>query len=86
LDALRWEQDPEPVLNLIRRIRREVQGGAPLRVQDLALDGRDLIALGLKPSPRFGVILEGLMLRVLEDPSLNRRDRLLTLVESEIGD
>jgi tRNA nucleotidyltransferase (CCA-adding enzyme) len=86
LDALRWGKDPEPVVSLIRRIRREVRSGAPLRLQELALDGRDLIALGLKPSPRFGVILEELMQRVLEDPSLNRQDRLLSLVKSEIGE
>jgi tRNA nucleotidyltransferase (CCA-adding enzyme) len=55
-------------------------------LHELALDGRDLIALGLKPSPRFGTILEGLMQRVLGDPSLNRRDRLLSLVELEIGE
>jgi tRNA nucleotidyltransferase/poly(A) polymerase len=86
LDALRWGQDPEPALSLISRIRREIQSGAPLRLHELALDGRDLIALGLKPSPRFGTILEGLMQRVLGDPSLNRRDRLLSLVELEIGE
>lgn len=86
LDALRWGRDPKPVLRLIRRARREIQGGAPLRLQELAVDGRDLIALGLKPSPRFGVILEGLMQRVLEDPSMNHRDHLLSLVKSEIGE
>jgi tRNA nucleotidyltransferase (CCA-adding enzyme) len=52
-----------------------------LRTEDLAVDGRDLIALGLKPGPRFGRILDALMERVLEDPGLNRRASLLALVE-----
>ncbi len=45
------------------------------------MNGRDLIAMGLKPCPRFGEILDHLMDQVLEDPALNTRDRLLELVE-----
>ena len=62
--------------------RRELQAGSPLRVEDLALNGRDLIAFGLKPGPRFGVILGDLMDRVLEDPSVNTPNRLKELVRS----
>jgi len=81
LDRLRWGRDPGQVLHLLRRLRGEVLGGAPLRLEDLALNGRDLIALGLRPSPRFGEILDHLMARVLEDPGLNTKDRLLELVD-----
>jgi hypothetical protein len=48
-------------------------------VADLAVDGSDLIRSGLKPGPRFGRILDGLLERVLEDPSANRRETLLEL-------
>lgn len=82
LDRLRWGLDPAPVLDLLRRLRKELRGRPPLGVRDLALNGRDLIATGLKPSPRFGEILDHLMDQVLEDPALNTRDRLLELVES----
>jgi tRNA nucleotidyltransferase (CCA-adding enzyme) len=82
LDRLHWQADPSPVLDLLHRLRAELRAGIPLRVEDLALNGRDLIALGLKPGPRFGEILEDLMDRVLQDPSLNTRDRLEELVES----
>ncbi len=81
MDQLRWGVDPGPVLDLLRRLRGEILGRAPLRVEELALSGRDLIALGLEPSPQFGEILDELMGRVLEDPSLNTRDRLMELVE-----
>lgn len=50
----------------------------------LAIDGRDLKALGLQPGPRFGEILNALLLRVLEDPNLNDRDTLLRIVETEM--
>lgn len=48
----------------------------PLAIGDLALDGRGLIALGLKPGPGFGVILEGLLDWVLDEPERNRRELL----------
>ena len=80
LDWMRWGRDPTPVLGLLRRLRREVRGGVPLRLEELAVNGRDLIALGLRPGPRFGDILQGLMEAVLDDPSLNEKGHLLGLV------
>jgi len=83
LDQLHGGFDPGPVLDLLSRLRGELLNRPPLRVEELALNGRDLIALGLKPSPRFGEILDHLMDRVLEDPTLNTRERLLDAVRSE---
>jgi tRNA nucleotidyltransferase (CCA-adding enzyme) len=48
----------------------------PLSVGELALDGRDLIGLGLRPGPGFGRILDGLLDWVLDDPTRNRREVL----------
>jgi tRNA nucleotidyltransferase (CCA-adding enzyme) len=59
-----------------RLIRRELREGHALWEEDLALDGKDLISMGLKPGPRFGEILAHLLDRVLEDPSLNLPDTL----------
>lgn len=56
-----------------RRARAIRRLAPPLDVSDLALDGRDLIALGLKPGPRFGEILEDLLAWVIEDPTRNER-------------
>lgn len=86
LDRLRWGADPGPTLELIRRLRAVLRRQPPLRTEDLALNGRDLIALGLKPGPQFGVILEALMQHVLEDPSLNLKDRLVELVGTVLED
>jgi tRNA nucleotidyltransferase (CCA-adding enzyme) len=44
----------------------------PLSAQDLALDGRAVMAiLGAGPGPHVGEALRHLLDRVLEDPSLN---------------
>ncbi|HSJ25128.1 MAG TPA: CCA tRNA nucleotidyltransferase [Longimicrobiales bacterium] len=62
-----------------RHVRRVLAERPALTPQDLAIDGRDLKALGLEPGPQFGEILRVLLNRVIEDPSLNERDRLLEL-------
>jgi len=56
-----------------RRARRVRADSPPLAVDELALDGRGLIALGLEPGPGFGRILDDLLEWVLEDPSRNER-------------
>lgn len=50
----------------------------PMQVRDLAIDGHDLMAeFDLKPGPILGRILNCLLEQVLEDASLNERDKLL---------
>jgi tRNA nucleotidyltransferase (CCA-adding enzyme) len=52
-----------------------------LTVKDLAIDGRDVMrVLGCAPGPRVGQVLDALLERVLDEPELNHRDRLLELV------
>jgi tRNA nucleotidyltransferase/poly(A) polymerase len=51
----------------------------------LAIGGRELKALGLKPGPQFREILDALVQRVIEDPSLNERERLMSIVKEEIA-
>ena len=54
--------------------------GAPFSVSDLAVDGRDLIELGLSEGPELGRILSRLLDRVIKEPALNERETLLALV------
>ena len=82
-DLVRWagarariEGDPGEVARAARALRETLAAGSPLTVGDLAISGRDLIGLGLKPGPHFGVILEALLDRVLADPGANEEERL----------
>lgn len=62
-------------------LMEEVKKGpnvSPLK--NLAINGKDLIELGLTPSPRFGEILRELHERVLDEPELNTKESLLALV------
>ncbi len=56
----------------------------PLTTAALAIDGSDLKRLGLRPGPQFGDILRAALERVVEDPSLNTKDRLVDIVQQEL--
>lgn len=55
----------------------ERERSSPHRVADLAVDGSDLIALGIPQGPAVGEALRALLDRVLDDPGENERDTLL---------
>jgi tRNA nucleotidyltransferase (CCA-adding enzyme) len=52
----------------------------PLTLQDLAVNGTDLIAAGVRPGPEVGETLARLLGDVLEDPARNTRQYLLSRV------
>ena len=55
----------------------EQELSAPHRLSDLAVDGDDLIAIGFRPGPDLGRALQELLELVVDDPTMNERDRLL---------
>lgn len=54
----------------------------PIALADLAVDGDDLVAAGIAPSPALGQILAALRDAVLEDPARNTRTELLALART----
>ena len=48
-------------------------------LSDLAVNGRDLAAIGVPPGPKMGAMLKELLETVMDDPSLNDRERLLDI-------
>jgi tRNA nucleotidyltransferase (CCA-adding enzyme) len=63
------------------RFAREIARGSALRVTDLRLGGEDVMReLGLPPGRKVGQVLSRLLNRVLDDPDLNSRDKLLGLL------
>jgi len=59
------------------QVSRVVAEGAALALRDLAISGRDLVQLGLRPGPLFGEILKVLLDEVIEDPTKNEPEYLL---------
>ncbi len=77
--------DPAQTLALLdelgARIGRVLAQGAALSTRDLAIDGRDVMReLGVEPGRIIGQVLEALLERVLDDPSLNDRETLLSIL------
>ena len=63
------------------RFEAELQRAAALKISDLAIGGREVMeALSVPPGPVVGQVLAKLLERVLDEPELNTRERLLDLV------
>ena len=60
-----------------------VNAGECVCMKDLAVCGRDLIDLGIKPGPAMGAILGELLNKVIGDPALNDREVLLEIVKEQ---
>ena len=56
-----------------------IEQGVCLQKKDLAVNGKDLIELGMKQGKNIGFVLEQLYQAVLEEPKLNNRETLLEL-------
>jgi putative nucleotidyltransferase with HDIG domain len=68
------------------RVRAQLDSGAALDLKGLAVDGSDLMAeFGWEPGPVVGTTLERLLERVIGDPTLNTRDRLLAVARSIVA-
>jgi putative nucleotidyltransferase with HDIG domain len=68
----------------IKMIEKVIEEDSALKLSDMEFNGHDLIAMGLKPSPKFGVILNALFERILDDPKLNTREKLKELAREMI--
>jgi tRNA nucleotidyltransferase (CCA-adding enzyme) len=87
-DAARALGQPAPagaaVRALHRRLLRHAFGGV-VELADLAVDGGDLIAAGVKPGPQLGATLQALLDWVLEDPARNQVALLLDEARRRAG-
>ena len=76
------EEELQALQELRGRIDKAIEEGTALTTQDLAVGGHDVIEhLEGGAGPAVGEILRTLLDRVIEDPSLNRRDKLMPMVE-----
>lgn len=57
-----------------------VREGQCVSLKGLAVTGSDLIAAGMKPGKEMGAVLHMLLEKVLEEPELNEKDKLLKLI------
>ena len=84
----RGTSGPPPLddIDKLRRFRRvlERERKQPHRLADLAVDGRDLIAIGFTPGPELGRTLHELLREVVDDPSRNTHDDLVRRARAKL--
>ena len=61
-----------------------VEASTCLQKKDMALNGSDLIAMGMKPGKEMGEVIEQLFEAVLDDPNLNEKEKLQELAHKFI--
>lgn len=61
-----------------------VAAGDCLRIKDLEINGKDLIAMGVPQGQRIGKVLSTIFDSVVENPELNQRETLLNMAKSMI--
>ncbi len=55
-----------------------------LTIKELAISGKELMELGMKPGPQIGEVLKNLLDKVLDEPELNEREQLIKLVKEDM--
>lgn len=69
------------ILKLRDQIQEEISRKAPFTTKDLAVNGHDIMQMGFAAGPIIGHIQKFLMDKVLDDPDLNTKDILTSLIE-----
>ncbi|CBK73480.1 uncharacterized domain HDIG [Butyrivibrio fibrisolvens 16/4] len=70
----------------LQRVYNEiVAAGDCLRIKDLKINGKDLIAMGVPQGQQIGAILNAIFDEVVENPSLNDRETLLNKARSMVN-
>jgi len=65
------------------RIDRVIEARQALSLKDLAVKGDDLAALGIPRTKEMGALLFELLDAVLEDPTLNTKDKMLEIAKAK---
>lgn len=80
-------QERQGVLDDMQRYYDEITENEDcLTIKELAIDGRYLMnEMGMKPGKQMGIMLNQLLERVLEEPSLNTTEHLKEIVKKELS-
>lgn len=74
------------ILDMEQRTNNILNGDEPYEVKHLAIDGNDLLRMGFDRGRIIGEILDYLLNKVMENPSLNKKDILERIVLDKYSD
>lgn len=75
------EKNKEFILNILNEIKEKKEA---VEIKDLDISGKDLIELGIKDGKKIKEILEKVLDLVIEDPKLNKKEKILERVKEEL--
>jgi tRNA nucleotidyltransferase (CCA-adding enzyme) len=78
-------QEHAALLALATRFERLLDEKVPLMTKDLAANGEDLMRAGVPRGPKVGAVLRYLLERVIDEPKLNNREVLLSLLPEALS-
>ena len=75
-------QTAQNMIRLKERINKVKEESTALSLKDLAVNGRDLMAVGIPAGKMLGTILNEIFQSVIDDPEMNDREKLLNLAKN----
>ncbi len=75
----------ENLIEFMDRINHVLEERCALTLKNLAVNGKDLMATGIPAGKEIGRILNELLEAVLEDPALNKKEKLLSIARNISG-
>lgn len=70
------------ILELKERIQKVEEEHSALSLKELKVNGKDLMAAGIKSGKKLGEILNELFQTVLDDPAMNDKEKLISLAKN----
>jgi tRNA nucleotidyltransferase (CCA-adding enzyme) len=71
---------------LQERIAKVLAEDAAMKVSDLDINGDDLIKLGVPKGPEVGRVLNALFEMVMDNPELNKKETLISIINAKLND
>jgi hypothetical protein len=75
------EPDYRSIIKLIERVNSLLKSSRVFTVKDLAINGNDLMEIGIASGKTMGIIFKELLETVLDDPQQNTREKLLEIAD-----
>ena len=82
--SLYKREEKQAELDKLRELYMEIlKDNDCVKISDLAVNGKDLMERGITEGPLIGKTLAGLLERVMDEPKLNTREKLLELIDEK---
>lgn len=78
-----FKEKEEKLLEIEKKLNIIIKQKECFSIKDLNINGKDLIQLGIIPGKNIGIILNDILDKVIENPSLNNKEKLIYLVKTK---